>query len=115
MQHKKTSSSLFLWYNKVGDFMKELTNEHVLHIAHLARIAIEDDEILKYKKELEQIMNEINKINEINIDTSSIMISPSSNKNMYRTDECINEKIDIQKNAPKTNGNYIEVSRVLND
>lgn len=95
--------------------MDELTKEEVLHVAHLARIEVDDNEIEKYAHQLKQIMNEIDKINEVEINTSDILISPSLNHNVYRDDEPINEQVDIDKNAPKTNGNYIEVERFIND
>ena len=98
----------------MGDFM-ELTNEEVLHIAHLARIEVDSSELEKYRIELKQIMNEIDKINELNIDTTDIMISPSLNTNVYREDVVVNDNFDIKINAPKTNGNYIETKRFLND
>lgn len=95
--------------------MNELTNEQILHIAHLARIEVTDDEIESYKKELKSIMDEINKINEINIDDEDYIFSTTQNRNVYREDEGIDEVVDIKLNAPKTSGNYIEVSRCLND
>ena len=93
----------------------ELTNEEVLHIAHLARIEVDDSEIEKYKIELKQIMNEIDKINEVNINTNDFIISPTDNVNQYRCDIAKSDIFDIKTNAPKTNGNYIETKRFLND
>ena len=95
--------------------MDEMTREEVLHVAHLARIEVDENDIEKYAHQLKQIMDEINKINEVDIDTSDILISPSENHNVYRDDEPIDEYVDISKNAPLTNGNYIEVKRFVND
>ena len=60
-------------------------------------------------------MDEIDKINEVELNTSDVLITPSNNYNVYRDDEPINESVDISKNTPKTNGNYIEVERFVND
>lgn len=94
--------------------MNELTKEEVLHVAHLARISVTDEDIEKYKVQLKQILDEINRINEINA-SDDILISPTENKNVYREDIGINEDVDILKNAPKKSGNYIEIKRFVND
>lgn len=95
--------------------MNELTKEEVLHVADLAKIEVDENDIIKYKVELKQIMNQIDLINKVNIDEEEILISPSNNKNIYREDVFVNEDIDILKNAPKSNGNYIEIKRFLNE
>lgn len=94
--------------------MNELTKEEVLHVAHLARINVCDEDIEKYKVQLKQILNEIERINEVNVE-EDILISPTLNKNVYREDIGINEEFDILKNAPKKSGNYIEIKRFVND
>lgn len=95
--------------------MNELTKEEVLHVADLAKIEVDENDIIKYKVELKQIMNQIDLINKVNIDEEEILISPSNNKNIYREDAFVNEDIDILKNAPKSNGNYIEIKRFLSE
>ncbi len=95
--------------------MNELTKEEVLHVADLAKIEVDENDIIKYKVELKQIMNQIDLINKVNIDEEEILISPSNNKNIYREDVFVNEDVDILKNAPKSNGNYIEIKRFLNE
>lgn len=95
--------------------MNELSKEEVLHVAHLARIEVDENDIEKYAVQLKQIMDLINKINEVEIKDSDILISPTENHNLYRDDEVVNEPIDFKKNAPKTNGNYIEIERFVND
>lgn len=92
-----------------------MTNEEVLKVAHLARVSIDDNEIEMYKGQLEVIMNEINKINEVKIIDDDIMISPSNNINKYREDVPKKAKDDVLSNAPKTNGNYIQIKRFVNE
>ena len=89
--------------------MDELTKEEVLHVAHLARIDVAEEDINKYKIQLKQILDEINRIN------GDILISPTDNKNVYREDVGINEDVDVLRNAPKKSGNYIEIKRFVND
>lgn len=94
--------------------MDELTKEEVLHVAHLARIDVAEEDINKYKIQLKQILDEINRINELDVD-GDILISPTDNKNVYREDVGINEDVDVLRNAPKKSGNYIEIKRFVND
>lgn len=94
--------------------MNELTKEEVLHVAALARINVSEEDIEKYKVGLKQILDELNRINEVDA-VDDILISPTSNKNVYREDVGIDESIDILKNAPKKSGNYIEIKRFVND
>ena len=94
--------------------MGELTREEVLHVAHLARIDVTEEDINKYKIQLKQILDEINRINELDVD-GDILISPTDNKNVYREDIGINEDVDVLRNAPKKSGNYIEIKRFVND
>lgn len=98
-----------------SDIVNELTKEEVLHVADLAKIEVDEKDIIKYKVELKQIMNQIDLINKVNIYEEEILISPSENKNIYREDVFVNEDVDILKNAPKSNGNYIEIKRFLNE
>ena len=94
--------------------MNELTREEVLHVAHLARIDVTEEDINKYKIQLKQILDEMNRINELDVD-GDILISPTDNKNVYREDIGINEDVDVLRNAPKKSGNYIEIKRFVND
>lgn len=94
--------------------MDEMTKEEVLHVAHLARINVSDSDVEKYKVQLKQILNEMERINEVDVD-EDIMISPTTNKNVYRDDIGIDEETNILSNAPKKNGNYIEIKRFVND
>ncbi len=94
--------------------MDELTKEEVLHVAHLARINVSDEDVEKYKVQLKQILNEMEKINEVDVE-GDILISPSNNKNEYREDVGLDSDTDILSNAPKRNGNYIEIKRFVND
>ena len=97
--------------------MEKLTREQVLHVADLAKIHLTEEEIEKYGYQLKQILDEIGKINDVKINNDEFMISPTDNTNVYHFDE-VKEILEIEevlKNAPKTNGNYIEVPLVLNE
>lgn len=94
--------------------MNELTKEEVLHVAHLARINVTDEEIKKYQVGLKQMLDELNRINEVDVD-GDILISPTKNENVFREDIPVDDDVDVLKNAPKRSGNYIEIKRFVND
>ncbi len=93
----------------------DLTKEEVLHVADLAQIEIDSTEVDKYQKQLNQILNEMKRINEVNLKSDEILISPSNNNNVYRDDIPVDSNDNILSSAPKTNGNYIEIKRFVND
>ena len=43
----------------------KLTKEEVLHVAHLARIAVTEEEIKSYQVELKKLLDDVEKIGEI--------------------------------------------------
>lgn len=98
--------------------MKEkLTKEEVLHVAHLARIKVDDAEIEKYQIELKKLLNDVDKIKEVKGYDDDRMIAPWSKDASLREDtpgEMLNPK-EVLKNAPKHSGNYIEVPIVISE
>lgn len=96
--------------------MDELSREEVLHVAHLGKLYLTEDEIEKYKLQLKQIMDEINKIKELDVNKSDILISPSNNYNEFSNYEL--KEIDREKilsNSINRDGNFIEVRWFNND
>lgn len=92
--------------------MKKINVEHVNDLARL-----KEEDLEKYEVQLNDIMTEINKILDVEINTKEIMISPIENINRYY-DESEIEQIDkkeVLEMANKTNGDFIVVSRVIND
>ena len=95
----------------------KLTKEEVLHVAHLARIKVDEDEIEKYQVELQKLLNDVDKIKEVEGYDEERMIAPWSKDTTPREDEAIemlNPK-EVLKNAPKHSGNYIEVPIVISE
>lgn len=95
----------------------KLTKEEVLHVAHLARIKVDEDEIEKYQVELQKLLNDVDKIKEVEGYDEERMIAPWSKDTTSREDEAkemLNPK-EVLKNAPKHSGNYIEVPIVISE
>ena len=97
--------------------MENLDREKVLHVASLAKLRIEEDEISKYVKELKDLMHEVDRIQEVKIEDDEILISPNENRNVYKEDTVgsMLTREEILKNVNKKYGSYIAVSRALND
>ena len=96
---------------------EKLTKEEVLHVANLARIEIDEEEIDVYQKKLKKLLSEVEKIEAINDHDSSYLIAPWENNVEYRKDleeEMLNPK-EVLKNVPRKSGNYIEVPVVINE
>ncbi len=87
--------------------MYKLTKEDVLHVASLSKLNIENKDIEKYQKDLEDILNSINKIESLDID-SNIMITPSENEDVF-SNYSNNKDIDVLSNAKERVGNFIKV------
>ena len=95
--------------------IEKLTEEDVKHVIDLARL--KENDVERYKVQLNDILTEIDKIIDVEIKEKEIMISPITNINRYTSDD-IGENIDkkeVLEMANKTNGEFIVVSRVIND
>lgn len=97
--------------------MGKLTKEEVLHVAHLARIAVSDDEIEKYSNDLGQLLDEVKKINDVEEKDDELLITPIDHIALLREDENNNSiKFDDAKtNIPKSDGNFVEVPVMINE
>ena len=92
-----------------------LTKEEVLHVAHLARIEITEEEIEKYQKDLKILFDEIDKIKDLNDFDEERIFSPCENSfdvNSNMTDVC---KDNLLNNVPKKKGNFVEVPVMVNE
>lgn len=95
----------------------KLTREEVLHVANLARIEIDEEEIAMYQLKLKQLLNEIEKINEVKAYDEEILICPTNNKCELREDKtgAMIEPKEALKNAPRNSGNYFQVPVVIGE
>ncbi|MCI0766297.1 Asp-tRNA(Asn)/Glu-tRNA(Gln) amidotransferase subunit GatC [Bacillus sp. TL12] len=95
--------------------MSRISVENVKHVAHLARLAITDQEAEKFQKQLDAIVTFAEQLNEL--DTTGI--KPTTHvlnmKNIMRED--VPEKglpvEEVLKNAPDHKDNQIRVPAVL--
>ena len=92
-----------------------IKEDKVKHIADLAKLNIKDEEMTKYQIQLTDILSEIDKILKVDIKEEEIMISPSTNQNVFDEDKIEQHlpKEDMFKNVKRVKGDYIIVPKVI--
>lgn len=97
--------------------MDKLTREEVMHVAHLARISVSEDEIDKYARELKLLLDDVEKIKDIKTDTKELLVTPVEYSSTLRNDNDTSsvEFNEIKKNVPATTGNFVEVPVMVNE
>ena len=97
--------------------MDKLSREEVLHVAHLARISLTEEEIEKFRGELKVLMDDIDKIKDVEDFDDEMMYTPINDNTRLRED-VVGEMLsasDATINAPKKNGSFIEVPVMINE
>ena len=95
--------------------MDKLTKEEVLHVAHLARIEITEEEIEKYAHDLKVLFDEIDKIKELDDFDEEKMFSPCENTFDLQSNTTEVDKDNLLLNVPKKKGNFVEVPVMVNE
>ena len=87
----------------------------VRRIAHLARIAVADDEVEHLKGELNAILAFVEQLSEVNVDGVEPMTSVTPMEMKKREDKVTDGGIpdDILKNAPASEDHYFVVPKVV--
>lgn len=93
-----------------------LSEEEVKHVAHLARIGLNEEEIEKYQKDLYIMIKEVEKIKDIDLTEDKFIFNTTDNKIDLNNKQPINvEKENLLKNVPSKKGNFIEVPVIINE
>ncbi len=87
----------------------------VRRIAHLARIAVAEDEVEHLKGELNAILAFVEQLSEVNVEGVEPMTSVTPMDMKKRADEVTEGGIpdDIVRNAPATEGHFFLVPKVV--
>ena len=97
--------------------MDKLSRKEVLHVAHLARISLTEEEIEKFRGDLKILMDDIDKIKDVKDFDDEMMYTPINDNTRLREDvvgDMLNAK-ETTINAPKKNGSFIEVPVMINE
>jgi len=97
--------------------MDKLTREEVMHVAHLARISVSEDEIDKYAVDLKKLLDEVDKIKNIETDNDDLLVTPVEYESVLRSDSDTSSVSfnDVKENVPAVAGNFVEVPVMVNE
>lgn len=93
----------------------KVNREEILHIAKLADINIKENEIDKYAKNLQDILNFVEILNNVDTDNVEESIGVVNNANVFRKDEikeCEDREILLQ-NAPEQEDGMFKIPKVI--
>jgi len=94
----------------------KINDELVQHIAHLARLEFEGDELNEIKEDMSKIIGFMNKLSELDTEDVEPLIFMTDKVNVLREDkpERTLTSEDALHNAPKKDSDYFRISKVLN-
>ena len=92
-----------------------VSKEEILHIAKLADIKIDENEIDEYAKNLEDILDFMKVLDSVNTDNVEESIGTLNNVNVFRKDEIkeFEDKDALLQNAPEQEDNMFKIPKVI--
>ncbi|MFZ3577819.1 Asp-tRNA(Asn)/Glu-tRNA(Gln) amidotransferase subunit GatC [Virgibacillus sp. DJP39] len=95
--------------------MADITKEDVKHVAHLARLAITEDEAEKFTKQLSKIIHYAESLNEVDTDHIEPTTHVLDYNNVFRKDEPKQwtTQEEALKNAPDKKDGHFRVPSVM--
>ena len=93
----------------------KVSKEELLHIADLADLNIDVNEIDNYLSNLEDILNFANIVNNAPVEDLDITIGANQAKNVFRKDEVVEfDNIEgLLQNAPSKEQNMFKIPKVM--
>ena len=94
----------------------QVSKEEILHIANLAQLELEENEVEKYMLHLQDILNFANIVNNAPVEGLDVTIGANEAKNVFRKDEVkLFEDVDsLLDNAPTQDQHMFKLPKVLN-
>mgnify|MGYP001382683516 CR=1 FL=1 len=94
-----------------------VTKNDVEHIARLARLKFDENEIESYTDQLNDILGYVEKLNELDTENIQPLSHPVEGNNVFRKDEVITSIPTAEglKNAPDASEEYFRVPKVINN
>ena len=94
----------------------EVSKEEILHIANLAHLNIEENEVDKYLLNLQDILNFANIINNAPVENLDITVGVNEAKNVFRKDEVkiFEDNEALLQNAVSKEDNMFKIPKVIN-
>ena len=94
----------------------QVSKEEILHIANLAHLNLEENEIDKYLLNLQDILNFANIVNNAPVEELGITIGANEAKNVFRKDEIkiFKDNEALLQNAIEKEQNMFKIPKVIN-
>lgn len=96
-----------------------LNNEEILHIAKLARLKVEPEELPKYSEQLTSILEYVAKLDELETDGVPELAHGAGLSNVFRSDTVEPCEADVRRRIiaafPHREGDLLEVPAVFVD
>ena len=93
----------------------QVSKKEILHIANLAHLDLEENEIDNYITNLEDILNFANIVNNAPVENLDIAIGSNETKNVFRKDEIkvFEDNESLLQNASQKERNMFKIPKVL--
>lgn len=93
----------------------QVSKEEILHIANLAYINIEENEVQDYLNNLQDILNFVDVLDNAPIDGLDITIASNEAKNIFRKDEIeiFEDNESLLQNAVSKDQNMFKLPKVI--
>lgn len=93
----------------------EVSKEEILHIAKLADLEIQENEIEAYIINLEEILNFANIVNNAPVEELDITVGSKEEVNVFRKDEIkiFKDNKSLLQNAPSQDQNMFKIPKVI--
>jgi aspartyl-tRNA(Asn)/glutamyl-tRNA(Gln) amidotransferase subunit C len=91
--------------------MTEISRDLLLHVAHLARLELRDDELARLEVQLNDILAAVSKVAELDLSDVPATSHPLDVVNVWEDDEprpCLSVE-DALANAPERDGDFFKV------
>ena len=94
----------------------KVSREEILHIANLADLELEENEIDTYLQNLQEILNFANVVNNAPTEGIDITVGANEAKNVFRKDEIkvFEDNQSLLQNAPEQEQNMFKIPKVIN-
>ena len=94
----------------------QISKDEIIHIAKLANLNLNDQEIEQYTNDMKDILNFANTINNVNTEDVEDSINITENYNVFRKDEIeeFGDREALLKNAPSQDDGMFRIPKVIN-
>jgi aspartyl-tRNA(Asn)/glutamyl-tRNA(Gln) amidotransferase subunit C len=97
--------------------MTKITKEEVKNVALLARLELNEEEIINHVEQLEKILEYIKQLESIDTNnvpgtTRAIEVTNIFRKDEKKSSDCIEELLEL---GPSKEGNYFKVPKIINE